>query len=169
MTRLEKRVSWIVGIAVLVLAALLRLNLWWANTAPARPANVPSTAGYYGGLSTPFPASRRGDWVDCWLDSEQNVDRCRVTFVDGRLLYEGVYLPYQAKAPIPQGELSIDSGAMSRAQEQVEVDASGKESSEPGLQVVPLVYLNNGEVLIPQQSYEAGKQRLDELRKARSR
>jgi len=167
MTRLEKRIIWIIGIAVLVLTALLRLNYWWANIPPKRPASVPATAGYCGGLATTFPGSKRGEWVNCWFDSEQNADRCRVTFVNGRLLYEGVYLPYQRQTPIPQGELLIDSMTMNRAQEQVEVDASSGESSEPGLQVVPLVYLRNGEVLIPAKAYEVGKKRLDQIREAR--
>lgn len=158
---------WRIGALFLLLIGLLKLYSWWANIPPAKPANMPSTAGYYGGLATPFPASKRGDWVNCWFDSKQNVDRCRVTFVDGRLLYEGTYLPYHGQAPVPQEELVIDSKTMNRAQEQVEVNASSQESSEPGIQVIPLVYLRNGEVLIPEKAYGAGKKQLDELRAAR--
>ncbi len=169
MTQLEKRIIWIVGIAILILAALLGLNYWWANVPPPRPANVPSTAVYYGGLATPFPASKNGEWVNCWFDPVQNVDKCRVAFADGRLLYEGVYLPYEKQMPIPQSELSLDSKTMNRAQEQVEVNASNQESSEPGTQVVPLVYLRDGDVLIPEKGYAAGKKRLDELRAAHRR
>jgi hypothetical protein len=169
MTQFEKRLVWVIGIVILLLAAMLKLNHWWANLPPKRPANVPSTAGYYGGLATPFPSLKRGDWVTCWFDSGKNVDRCRVTHVDGTLIYEGVYLPYQSQTPIPQSELLIDSDAMNLAQEQVDVGTPWTKGSDVmDFRVVPLVCLHNGKVLIPEKAYVQGSKRLDELQQAGS-
>ncbi|MGA9882647.1 MAG: hypothetical protein WBQ34_02890 [Candidatus Acidiferrales bacterium] len=168
MTRIEKRVICIAGITIVVLAALLWLNYLWANVPPPRPANVPPTATYYGGLATTFPYPKRGQWVNCWFDSERNADLCRVTSFDGRLVYQGIYLSYPRQTPLPETDLLIDSKTMNRAQEQIAVEASGHESSEPGIQGVPLVYLRDGDVLMPAKAYEAGKKRLEELQKAHS-
>jgi hypothetical protein len=161
MTRLESRVLWIAGFLVVALVALLIFNTWWFSFPPPRPATVPPNAVYFLGLATPFPASKNGDWVTCWFDSGQKVDRCRVMFTDGRLRYEGIYRPYRARAPFVGSELSIDSKQMSRSHMPIEVQASSSESSEPGVKGVPLVYLLNGDVLIPENNYAVGKEQLD--------
>lgn len=164
---LPKKLAIALASVVGFLAIVVIGAYWWASVPPKRPKSVPPTAAYYPGLALPFQAHKHGEWVNCWFDPKQGVDWCRVTFVDGRLLYEGVFFSYQRHVAVPQGELLIDPEVMSNAQEQVEVDASSQESSSPGLQVVPLVYLRNGEVLIPEKEYGVGKKRIDDLREAR--
>jgi hypothetical protein len=137
--------------------------LWWEKQPPPRPTHLPSTAVYYRGLALPFIINKNGDWVYCWFDTTQNSDRCRVTFVDGTLLFQGVFLPYRRQTPVPRDELLIDPEMMNTAQEQVEVDASIEESTVPGMCVVPLVFLRNGEILIPEKAYTSEKKRLDEV------
>jgi hypothetical protein len=142
---------------------------WWARMPPRRPSDVPATAVYYPGLAVGLPAHKRGSWVYCWFDTVQNMDRCRVTSVKGEFQYQGVFLPYQRHGPVPENELAIDPQLMADEQEQVEVVESNEESSSPGFKVVPLVYLRNGEILIPERAYETGKKRLDEKRANRSK
>jgi hypothetical protein len=168
MIQSEKRFLRRLGIAFLILCILYGLFYMWENSPPKRPANVPSSAGYYGGWALPFTFSKRGDWVNCWFDGEKNVDRCRVTQVDGSFKYEGTYLPYQSHTPIPQNELLIDSDAMNRGQEQVNVGASIDDPSMSDYRVVPLVYLRDGEVLIPERAYKRGKEQLDEAQQLHS-
>lgn len=152
----------VVGLVILV-AVLLRLNEWWGNVPPPRPADVSAAASYYGGLATPFPYPKRGQWVECWFDSNQSYDVCRVTSFDGRVDFEGTYVPYPKQPPIPENRLFIDAELMNKAQQEVEVL-----SSPSDFQFVPLVYLRNGSVLIPARAYKDGQKRLEELENAHS-
>jgi hypothetical protein len=164
---LTKTVVWISGI-VLVLLIAIKCLYWWADTPPKRPANVPPSAVFFWGPPVGLPAHKRGDWITCWVDSKYNVDRCRVVEIDGSLLYEGVFVSFEGHASIPESDLVIDSKTTNLAQERVGLNATNEESIEPGPKYVPLIYLRNGQVLIPEKGYERGKQRLDELQKARS-
>jgi hypothetical protein len=161
MTRLESRVLWIAGVMVFVLVGLLVFNSWWFSFPPPRPVDVPTNAVYFVLSAVPFPASKSGDWITCWFDSGQKADRCRVMFTDGRLRYEGIYRPYRSKTPFVGSELSIDSKRMGKSHMPVEVQASSNDSSDPGVQFVPVVYLLNGDVLIPENNYAVGKEQLD--------
>jgi|HubBroStandDraft_1064217.scaffolds.fasta_scaffold626209_1 hypothetical protein len=147
MIQSEKRFLHGLGIAFLGLCILYGLFYLWEGMPPKRPANVPSSAVYYPGLANPFITSKTGQWVNCWFDAEKNIDRCCVTHVDGSLIYEGDYLPYQRRTPIPQNELLIDSDAMNLAQQQLFVGNQQTGSTGLTFRVVPLVYLRNGEVL----------------------
>ena len=153
-------VLWSVGAFIFICVVYF---FWWEKQPPPRPKSLPPTAVYYCGLALPFIFHKNGDWVYCWFDSKQNSDRCRVTFVDGTLLYEGIFLPYRRHTPVPEDELLIDPELMKTAQEQVEVNASIQESSVPDIRVIPLVFLRNCEVLIPEKVYEQEKKRLDEV------
>jgi hypothetical protein len=44
-------------------------------------------------------------------------------------MYEGVYLPYPQRSPIPQSELVIAEKKMNLAQEQLEVEGAARLSS----------------------------------------
>jgi len=141
---------------------------WWYSTPPHRPKSVPRTAAYYAGLAIPFGIGQHGAWINCWLDVAQKVDRCRNTSVDGSILYEGIYAPYQKRMPVPESELLIDSTVMNQAQEEFELSATSQESATPGLVFVSLIYLRNGEILIPDKVYREATKRLDDLRQTHS-
>ena len=156
----------VVGGFVILMATLQMVTIWWYSFPPKRPSNVPAEAVFAWGLGVGLPAPKRGYWVNCWFDSKQDVDQCRVSGVNGKLIFEGVFLAYQGQSPISESDLVIDPEATNRNGEAeiVEVDANSQESSRSGFQVVPLVFLRNGNVLIPAKAYQAGKKRLDEIR-----
>ncbi len=158
MTRLEKGIIWIAGIAFVVGVVLLEVDYWWVNIEPKRPGNISGDAVFIPSLPTAFPVSRTGDWVNCWFDREKAVDLCRVADAGGRLLYEGAFLPYEGRAPVPEQDMMIDSETTNKGWFQRAVWVGGE--------LVPVVTLRNGQVLIPKDSYAAGKKRLDELRGA---
>jgi hypothetical protein len=141
---------------------------WWADTPPRRPPSVSGNAVFLWGPPVGLPAPKRGGWIMCWFDSQQKVDRCRIAEVNGSLLYEGIFVSYEGQASIPDVDLVIDSKTTNLAQERVAIDATSQESMAPATRWVPLIYLRNGEVLIPQKGYDRGRQRLDELRKSHS-
>ncbi|MFZ3215490.1 MAG: hypothetical protein WA192_05450 [Candidatus Acidiferrales bacterium] len=165
---LIQKIAYTLGVAVAILFIAIAGAFWWAGTPPRHPSNVPSTAAYFPGLALGLPAPKHGAWVSCWYDAGQSVDRCRIFSVDGVVIYEGVFVPYKGQVAVPQGDLLIDSQVMAKAQEQVEVNAAAPNSTVKLWAFVPLVFLRNGQILIPAQSYESGKRRLDDLRNAGS-
>lgn len=165
---LGKTVAWVGGIILVLLIVGIKSLYWWADTPPKRPANVSSSAVFFWGLPVGLPGPKRGDWITCRFDPKQSADRCRIVEMDGSLLYDGVFVPYGEQGPIPESDLLLDSKMTNLAQERVGVKTTRQDSDKPGPQSVPLIYLQNGEVLVPEKGYEAGKQRLNELQKAHS-
>jgi hypothetical protein len=158
-----ERIIKIVSIVGVVAIAYVAGAYWRYKTPPRRPKGVPRIAAYYAGLALPI-TNQSGVWVNCWFDSVQNVDRCRNTSAHGSVLYEDVYLPYQKTSPMPQSELQIDSEAMNNAQMQFEVHIFPG-SRATGLEEVPLVYLKNGDVLIPQSIYAEAEKSLESAKR----
>jgi hypothetical protein len=154
------------GITVVVLGIVG--IYWWADTPPTRPAGVTKDAIFFWGLPVGLPAPKRGDWVSCNFDPELNQDVCRVVAMDGVLIYQGIFMPYLAKTPLHDDQLTIDANLTNLAQERVEVNPATAGSGERGINFVPLVYLRDGDVLIPEQSYAEGAKKLSELRAAHS-
>lgn len=163
----EKFIRGVVMLGAVGILSLVGIYAWY-NTAPRRPRTVSPTAVYYEGLAEPFKVEQHGIWVICWFDQVANVDKCRNSAFDGRLVYEGVYVPYNSRNPIPQAELIIASKTMNEAQEDVEVFATNEESSKPGFYGIPLIYLENGNILIPKKALKEANARLEELERANS-
>ncbi len=149
LTRSEK-VGLAFGATVAILVFGVVGSYWWANTVPSRPKGVSSNAVFLWAPYVGFPGPRRGWWLAC---SEQlGHNRCTLSGVDGDVEYEGEFVPYGRKAAIPRDQLSID--AIKTRDHKVWV----------GEALVPLIYLQNGEVLIPASRYEEGKRLLDQLK-----
>jgi hypothetical protein len=99
---------------------------------PSRPDNVPKSATLVFGGFTHF-------WQECWYDSEQQLDGCRIYNGSGIILRDDVYLPANGGAAISEDQLKI-------------VPGSNPES---------VVHLSNGTVLIPQKNFDAIQKDLD--------
>jgi hypothetical protein len=76
----------------------------------------------------------------------------------GQLGYQGVFLPYDGKIPMTERDIMIDPEGTNKNW--------FERSVWVGEELVPVVQLRNGNVLIPEKAYAAGKKRLDELRAA---
>jgi hypothetical protein len=142
------------GLSVILILALYDLGLgWWNNIPPKRPRTVPPDSVFLFGLpvGAPFPIAKRGDWLNCWLDGAQNVNRCRVANVDGTFEFEGPFLRFEGVGPVSQNALQIDIKATDNKQEWIFFRG----------ELVPLVHLRDGTILIPAEDYEAGKQKLE--------
>jgi hypothetical protein len=123
---------------------------WWSGTTPGRPKTVASNAVFLWAPNLPFPRPRRGSWLSCSCDAGH--DHCTLSTVDGVHEYSGEYITYGSQTAAIDGQLGIDP----------------KESTKNGVWVgevlVPLVYLRDGEILIPKDRYDDGAQILDELK-----
>ena len=144
------------GIVLILLVGGVVGAYWWANTPPNRPGGVPLKAAWLWAPSVGLPAPKRGMWVSCWQDENSH---CRTTDKDGRLYYEGVFLPYKGQTRLPAGDLAID---VARTQEHAYEHALFINE-----ELVPLVYLTGGEVLIAAAKYDKGKQLIDSLQSSR--
>ncbi len=96
----------------------------------------------YGLLPLGVPAPRRGDWLACWEEKEQTL--CQLNDIDGSMEYEGEFIPFGHKSRPTADQLRID--AMKTRRNKVWV----------GKALVPLVCLENGDILIPASKYAEG-------------
>jgi hypothetical protein len=141
MTRREKAVAALAATVVLLIIGVAGAY-WRANTLPSRPRGVSSNAVFLWAPYVGFPGPRRGWWLAC---SEQaGHTRCTLSGVKGDAEYEGEFVPYDRNAAISADQLRIN--AIKTREHKVWI----------GEALVPLVYLDNGEVLIPASKYEEG-------------
>ena len=90
-----------------------------------------------------FPRSQRGDWLNCWFDQEHELNRCRLSKLDGSLEYEGLFLPYEASGTVPKRNSRSDvATAGARVQWQ-----------HFGEHFLPTIYLRDETTLLPAEAY----------------
>lgn len=128
-------------------------RLWYNSVGPFRPRSVPKTAVLLRGPEVGFPGGPQGRWLACW--ESKGADRCRLSALDGTTKYESVFVPYGRKAPLPADQLDIDTNKTT------EEDAEAIWLNNTW---VPLIYLKNGDVLIPASQYDKGVLILDRKR-----
>jgi hypothetical protein len=97
-----------------------------------------------------LPAPRRGWWLSCSENDGHN--RCKLTDVDGNTEYEGEFTPYDDKGPVPKDQLNIES------------EKTRDNKVWIGSALVPLVFLQNGRVLLPASQYEESRRLLNQLK-----
>lgn len=122
----------------------------WANMEPKRPRAVSPNAVFLWAPYVGFPGPRRGWWMVCWEDNR--LDYCRLSSIDGQTEYEGQFVPYGSKNLIPAIALGIDPAKTREHKVWV------------GQALVPLVYLKNGEILVPASKREEATRLLDDLK-----
>ena len=133
--------------AGLVLAlACLFFAFWWAGRVPSRPKGIAANAVFLWAPHVGLPAPRRGWWLSCSENDGHN--RCKLTDIDGNTEYEGEFVPYDDKGPVPEGELNI------------ETEKTRDNKVWIGSALVPLVFLENGRVLLPASQYQESRRLL---------
>jgi hypothetical protein len=130
---------------VTILAAL---GLWWVGHQPWQPRTVSSKALYVLPNNVPFTFHKTGYWVDCWFDEHANVDRCKLANENGTGAFEDVFLPCFGKMPIPQSELLLDKRRT----------GSIWTRSPDGRTNIPVIRLQDGQILLPQSFYAEARQ-----------
>ena len=107
-------------------ACLLYFWIFVLPNHPSRPGNVQKSASLVLKGWSHF-------WQECWFDSAQHQDRCRIYGGGGAVLRDDVFLPENGGAAIPEDQLKI----------------------VPGNDTESVVHLLNGTTLIPQKNFEA--------------
>lgn len=146
----------VVGVIVAGLGTLFGLFLvlmWYGSLPPRRPSNI-SPAGIFieQGPFVPFKMSTHGDWLDCWLDSHTNATRCRYADEKGRVILEDTFLAYDGEHIVPEANLRTDPRQTGH------LLCGSTEKGEP----LPVIYLEDAHILIPQSDYDGVKKCVDE-------
>src|SRR5208283_5034715 len=141
------RIFKIIGIAIVLLIGVLVAVLWWTCRPPQRPPNLPANALYIERGVVPFKLSNSGEWLDCWFDKHELLARCKLTDMNGRAEFEDVFLPYSGQAPISETDLTLD---------RKRTGTLWGGTYEKGT-LYPIVYLSNGDILLPRSEYETAK------------
>ena len=142
---LTKYARVVAGAVIISSVAALLWDLWEERRA-RRPPGVSLNAVYISSDSARFRLHNRGNWLDCWFDEVDNVDRCELTDENGTRLFEDVYLPCAGKEPIHG---FLDNGKPVWGWE------IWSRSPDKGIKV-PIVYVYS-QVLLPQSFYEEAK------------
>ena len=121
--------------------------LWWLGHNPRRPRIVSSNALYVLPNDVPFTLHKRGYWLDCWFDTHAKVDRCKLTDESGNGTFEDVFLPCVGQTPLKQWELVFDKRWTGH---------TWTRSPDKGINV-PVVYLKDRQVLLPESFYAKAK------------
>jgi hypothetical protein len=143
--RVIKLIAAIVG-TIIVFAVLV---LWWTGRPPRRPSALSDSAIHFEGATVPFVFHETGYWLDCWFDEHVNVDRCKLTDVKGNALFEDAFRPCDGLPPVPKGDLVFDTRRTGN---------TWTGSYEKGIKV-PVIYLMNGQILLPNSIYEEARKK----------
>jgi hypothetical protein len=149
MTLFEKAIYAVAAAAALLIVGLV-VAYWWAGQVPGRPKGVAPNAVFLWAPHVGFPGPRRGWWLSCSEDVGHN--RCRLSDVDGNTEYDGEFVPYGDKGSVPADQLKIDP------------EKTRDNKVWIGSALVPLVFLQNGRVLIPANKYQEGARLLEQLK-----
>lgn len=127
------------------------LLLWWVGRLPKRPPILPANAIYIEIGVVPFKLrSTPGKWLGCWYSPTDQADHCKITDENGKLEFEDVFLPYAGQEPVPTSALALDSHRTGRL---------WTGSYEKGIRV-PVIYLTNGQILLPKTVFEEAKRKV---------
>jgi hypothetical protein len=144
------KVRLVLGLIVTLFIVFLFL-MEWGTRIPKRPANISSKGVFLEVGVVPFKLSTHGDWLECWKDDVANLDRCRYTDEKGAVYYEDFVLPYEGVSPVPAVELIIDP-ARTRSLHYGVTDKNYR---------FPLIFLQNGQILLPKSDFEWGRKIVD--------
>jgi hypothetical protein len=145
------RVLRFIGLLAGGIVLLGGLLLWWEGRRPERPPSLPANAIYIETGVVPFKIrSTPGTWVGCWYDPTDEADHCKLTDENGRLKFEDVFLPYEGQVPVPQVALVFDTHR---------TGSLWTGSYEKGIHC-PVIYLTNGQILLPKGVFEEAKRKV---------
>lgn len=136
-----------VGAFGVVCALVAAAGYWWANTTPGRPPSVARDAVFLWAPHTGLPGPRRGWWVGCAM--ENGSISCRLSNIDGAPIFAGRFLPFRTETYVPRDGLRIDRAKTERSTK-----------LWIGHALVPMVYLEDGTILIPEAAYDEGTREL---------
>lgn len=158
-TKVFLRIVGYTGACVLLALLALIARIEWATRTPRRPKILPAHATWAPAPAVPLPLSRRGHWVGCGI--EGNYNRCIVTSPKGKVEYDGLFRSYDGNEPVPEDRLRFRSPEVGTGPLQWgRLDACNKK--------VPVIWLQDGAVLIPLEGFDELKPWVESNRRLQS-
>ena len=141
-----RKLSRVIVGTVIILAAFA---LWWVGHKPRRPHTVSPNALYVLPNNVPFRLHKTGYWLECRFDQHENVDRCKLSDENGNGAFDDVFLPCVGQTPLPQSELVF----------KWRTGDTWTQSPDKRINV-PVVYLDNGQILLSRSLYAEAKREI---------
>jgi len=139
MSVLEKVTYTVAALMVFLIVGFL-FAYWWTTRVPSRPAGVHADAVFLWAPAVGLPVPRRGSWLACWDDNSHT--RCQLSDIGGTLEYEGEFVLTGERSSVPASRLKIDP------------EKTRDDNVWVGQALVPIVYLQSGDVLVPLSKYD---------------
>lgn len=136
MDRQTKFVIWGWGIIIALIASVIGAYQW-SNHVPLRPHNVPPGAVYLRGLGLPTPHAPNGKWLSCHVQGNRQA-YCFVFEAYGASRFQGAYVLLKGT--------SVSANALAH----IDADKSADLELPAGSEQVPVVFLADGSILIPE-------------------
>jgi hypothetical protein len=106
MTHTQKITAGVLAaLSILATAGLGRI--YWASLPPKLPQGWSANSVWMTGRRLPLSLWPEGAWVNCWLDSQRGVNRCRFANYQGTVFYEGDYAICDGRPPVPTNQLKL--------------------------------------------------------------
>jgi hypothetical protein len=141
-----RKLSRVIVGTVIILAAFV---LWWVGHKPRRPHTVSPNALYVLPNNVPFRLHKTGYWLECRFDQHENVDRCKLSDENGNAAFDDVFLPCVGQTPLSQSELVF----------KWRTGETWTQSPDKRINV-PVVYLDNGQMLLSRSLFAEAKQQV---------
>jgi hypothetical protein len=141
-----RKLSRVIVGTVIILAAFV---LWWVGHKPRRPHTVSPNALYVLPNNVPFRLHKTGYWLECRFDQHENVDRCKLSDENGNAAVDDVFLPCVGQTPLSQSELVF----------KWRTGETWTQSPDKRINV-PVVYLDNGQMLLSRSLFAEAKQQV---------
>ena len=138
------------AIGAVVVAAFLMV-MWWGSRPPRRPKGVSSAGVFLERGVVPFKLSTHGDWLDCWQNVQTMLDDCRLVDEQGSVKFEGTFFSYRDHSPVGETDLKIDA-LQTRS---LTIGVTEKNIA------LPVIFLENGEILLPDADYAKARKMVD--------
>jgi hypothetical protein len=95
----------LVSLVAITAAGLLRI--WWASGQPRLPIGWSASSVWLQGYRPPLALWPQGVWVDCWLDTGKNVDRCKFADYSGKIWNEDDYTTCDGQPAVSNDRLVL--------------------------------------------------------------
>ena len=142
----EKTRRWVCTASIVLLLTGCRAGLERNDNSQARPSAGLADAVFIPakGQSPSLADHTGGEWLHCWLDETNSVNRCRLSKVDGSVEYEGSYFSYHGSGAVPSHDFP----------KRAELEGARVDWQQTGTRNLPTIHLRDGSALVPAAAYQ---------------
>ncbi len=111
---------------------------------PSLPKDMPQNAHFVQSGFDIEHSEAQGQWIACRDNHGEENNYCRITDLNGTVVYEGAFVPYDHPGSLPDEQLHVSNKSTN-------IWITGPAKRGP----IPVIPMRNGEILVPVQDREA--------------